>query len=243
MSANTPHKAPHQAFILAAGFGTRLRPLTETRPKPLVEIHGRSMLARTLDQLGAVGVDDVVINAHYLGQQIEAFAHEYRAAHPDIAITVSHEDPILDTGGGIKKMISHFDDAFYVLSGDGHWSNGQTPALQRLADNWNDDEMDILMLLQPVKSMDVTKGVGDYHLDDQGRAIRALDQSGDHMFTSIRINHPRIFDGAPDGAFSYLQLMDSAQEAGRLHGLLHDAHWYHISTPADLEATEAHDRD
>ncbi len=104
---------------------------------------------------------------------------------------------------------------------------------------WNDNTMDILILLQPVSSMHLTQGIGDYDIDAQGRATRSLDKSGQYMFTSIRINHPRIFDNTPNGAFSYLQCLDTAQAKGRLHAIIHDNDWHHISTPKDLETVDA----
>ena len=109
---------------------------------------------------------------------------------------------------------------------------------------WDPDKMDILILLQPLEKMSLTHGVGDYDLDQDGRAIRSPDQKGSYMFTSMRINAPHIFNDAPDGAFSYLQLLDQAQTRGRLYGLVHDGNWHHISTPDDVkrvnDALKAH---
>lgn len=226
-----------KAFILGAGLGTRMRPLTDNMPKPLLEVAGRNMLDRALDQLKEAGVCDVTINTHYLADQIEAQV----TSRDDLKIRISHEPELLNTGGGIKNALPHFGgDDFYVLSGDSLWIDGPgQSALSRLADVWDPAKMDILMLLQPVKNMILTKGVGDYHLNADGRAARALDQGGDYMFTSIRINKASIFDDSPDGAFSYLDLMDKAQQDGRLYGLVHDSDWHHISTPPDLEAVNA----
>lgn len=224
---------PNKAFILAAGLGKRLRPITLERPKPMVEVGERTLIDRALDHLQQAGIDDVVVNAHYLSDILES--HLAGRSAPEIHI--SHEDELLETGGGIKKMLQHFAADFYVLSGDALWTDGPgESALQRLSDMWNPQQMDILMLLQPVSNMTLTKGVGDYRIDADGRAIRAKDQSGDLMFTSIRINAPHIFEGSPDGPFSYLELMDRAEEQGRLYGLVHDGDWHHISTPEDLEA-------
>lgn len=226
---------PDKAFILAAGLGKRLRPYTDQRPKPLVEVARRSLLARTLDHLAQAGVKEAVINTHYLAPQIP----EHLQGRTDIKLHFSHEPELLDTGGGIRKMIGYFgDDPFFVLSGDGLWSDSGTPALQALAQEWNPQTMDILMLLQPVSTMKLTHGIGDYDLDAQGRAKRSRDQSGAHMFTSIRINHPRIFSGESRDVFSYLDLLDRAEEKGRLYGIIHQGDWHHISTPADLEAVD-----
>jgi MurNAc alpha-1-phosphate uridylyltransferase len=230
---------PLQAFILAAGLGTRMRPLTEERPKPLVELAGRSLLERTLDHLEAACVSDVVINTHYKADQIETRLKERRTPR----ISLSFEPELLETGGGIKKVLPHFNGDFLVLAGDGFWEdrpdaeNGN--ALRTLAQNWRPEEMDILMLLQPVERMTLTQGIGDYHLDAEGRAVRAKDQSGTYMFTGLRINRPDIFNGALEGPFSYLELMDEAQRKGRLYGLVYGGEWHHISTPEDVLRVQA----
>ncbi len=229
MSGKSKSSAPNKAFILAAGLGTRMKPLTDTVPKPLAVVGARTLLERTLDQLEAAGVNDVVINTHHLPDKITAQLKGRKTP----ALHFSHEDVLLDTGGGIKKTLQHFgNDPFYVLSGDGLFTGD---ALGALAAAWDPDKMDILMLLQPLSTFKLTTGKGDYHLLPDGKARRSLDKTGNYMFTSIRINHPRIFAGTPDAAFSYLDLMDVAERAGRLYGIVHDADWHHISTVNDLE--------
>jgi MurNAc alpha-1-phosphate uridylyltransferase len=229
---------PQKAFVLAAGFGTRLQPHTLTIPKPLVSVAGKPLLDHIFDHLVTAGVTQVTVNTHYLGKIIHKFVQT--RTQPDILI--SHEVELLNTGGGIKKALHHFGrEPFYVINGDAFWTGGSThtPILDQLAANWNPDIMDILMVLQPVSTMKLTQGVGDYDLNDQGQAIRSLSQSGAYMFTSIRINHPRIFDHTPGGAFSYLELLDKAQEEGRLYGIIHQDDWHHISTAEDLNAVDA----
>ena len=228
---------PSKAFILAAGYGKRLRPHTDTRPKPLVEVNGRSLIERTLDHLEKANVRDVVVNTHYLQQQITSRLQGRKGFN----IAFSHEEELLDTGGGIKKMLHFFaGEPFFVLSGDGLWEdkNADFTALDALAAAWDPTKMDILILLQPVNTMVLTEGVGDYQLGQDGRAIRSRDKTGTAMFTSMRINHPRIFKDTPDGSFSYLDLLDRTEEQGRLYGVLHTGDWHHISTPADLAAVE-----
>ena len=178
--------APNKAFILTAGLGTRMRPFTDTTPKPLAVVGGQTLLERTLDQLQDAGVNEVVINTHHLPHKITETLKNRKTPK----LHFSHEDVLLDTGGGIKNTLQHFgDDPFYVLSGDGLFTGD---ALQNLANSWNPDRMDILMLLQPVSTFKLTKGAGDYDLLPDGRAKRSLNKSGAHMFTSIRINHPPI---------------------------------------------------
>jgi MurNAc alpha-1-phosphate uridylyltransferase len=228
--------APTKAFILAAGMGTRLRPMTDNCPKPLVKVNGKPIIDYVLDDLIAAGVRDVVVNTHYLAGLMES---HLAARGDDIIIHISREDELLETGGGLKKGL-HFmkGEPFYVVSGDSFWENGTQPALQRLAEAWNEDEMDMLLMLQPVGKMTLTGGVGDYDFVEDGKITRSLDQTGDYMWTSVRICKPEIFDGTPDGAFSFLQVMDAVEATGRLHGMVHDGEWHHISTPDDLAKTD-----
>ncbi|HEU4839409.1 MAG TPA: nucleotidyltransferase family protein [Micavibrio sp.] len=222
---------PTRAFILAAGKGTRLRPYTDTMPKPMVDIAGTSIIRRAIAKLVQAGVTDIVVNLHHLGDVLEEHLKETAGAN----IIFSHEDELLETGGGIKKALHYFEDeAFYIINGDALWDEGEIPALEKLAQVWSDD-MDILLLLQPTRRMELTGAVGDYRLKD-GKATREKDKSGDHMFAGVRIAHPRIFKESPEGAFSFLSLMDRAEEQGRLYGLVHSGHWYHISTPEDLQS-------
>lgn len=221
------------AFILAAGLGTRLRPYTNDIPKPMVEVGGQTMIDRALDKLHDIGIKSCVINTHYKAEILQRHLIARRNPH----IIFSLEEKLFDTGGGINAALQHFDDPFFVLSGDSVWEDAQDHnTLQTMADHWDPARMDILILLQPVETMTLTQGLGDYDLDDQGRAIRSKDKTGKYMWTSIRINKPEIFDGAPEGAFSYLELLDEAQEKGRLYGIIHDGQWHHISTPDDLHA-------
>lgn len=224
---------PSKAFILAAGLGTRLRPYTDHTPKPLVEVTGKSLLSRILDHLETAGTTEAVINSHYLAEQITDHLRERKTPKT----VISHETEILDTGLGIKRALGHFgDEAFYIINGDALWSDGPAEsALARLAKTWNPEIMDILLLLQPVNTMTLTQGVGDYDIESGGRARRAKNKDGTYMFTGVRLNHPRIFQNTPETPFSYLTLMDRAQAQGRLHALVHDGSWHHISTPLDLD--------
>lgn len=224
---------PDKAFILAAGFGTRLRPHTNDKPKPMVKVHGKPMIDHALDQLESANVKTCIVNTHYKADIL----HDHLKDRTSPEIIISHEPDILDTGGGIKNAIHHFTEPFYVVSGDSVCEDDPDQnALKAMAEMWDSNTMDILLLLQPVNTMALTHGVGDYDLDDQGRAVRSLDKDGKYMWTSIRINHPAIFENTPDQPFSYLQLLDKAQENGRLYGMVHKGTWHHISTPDDLKA-------
>ena len=229
-------KAPEKAFILAAGKGSRLRPYTDTMPKPMVSVGGTSIVRRTLEKLDEAGVKDVVINSYHLAEVLEEHLKDWTVPR----IIWSRETDLLETGGGAKLAMHHFDgQAFYLINGDALWSEGpQGPALSRLAREWDDSKMDLLLLLQPVNGMTLTNGVGDYQLNAGGTAIRSSNKDGTHMFAGIRIVHPRLFDGSPDGAFSFLQLMDKAEKSGRLYAIEHDGAWHHISTPEELHRVD-----
>lgn len=223
---------PEKAFITAAGRGKRLRPYTDNCPKPLVHAGGKALIDYALDKLVEAGVKDVTVNLHYLGSLIEA----HLADRTSPRVKFSKEDKLLDTGGGIKKALGNMKgEAFYAISGDSLWSDGTVPALKRLSEAWNPEEMDVLLLLQPLSRMRVTEGAGDYNMGPDGRLERSRRQSGDYMWTSIRICCPSLFEGTPDGPFSFLEILDKAQSRGRLYGLVHDGEWHHISTAGDLK--------
>jgi MurNAc alpha-1-phosphate uridylyltransferase len=229
------------AFILAAGFGKRLRPYTEDKPKPMVAVGGVPMIDQALDKLAEAGISKCVVNTHYKAEILQDHL-EQRDGNPQTII--SHEPEILDTGGGIANGLSHFAAPFFVVSGDSVWEDAaHKPALEQMKDVWDAEKMDILLLLQPIETMTLTHGVGDYDLDTQGRATRSKSQNGAYMWTSIRINAPKIFKNTPKGPFSYLELLDEAQQQGRLYGIVHDGIWHHISTPEDLEAVNGHKAD
>lgn len=224
---------PEKAFILAAGEGRRLRPYTHHCPKPMVKIAGQTLIDRALSQLAADNIQDVVVNLHYLGHMLR----QHLASRDDFKITLSEEEQLLDTGGGIKKMIAEMGaDPFFVTSGDAFWTDGpKQTAIQRMCDMWDSTKMDILILLQPIENMKLTKGLGDYEIADDGKAVRSADKTGTHMWTSLRICAPHVFDQTPHGAFSFLEILDRCENEGRLYALVHDADWHHISTPDDLE--------
>ncbi len=228
-------KKPDKAFILAAGMGTRLRPYTDTIPKPMVEIAGQSIIKRTIEKLAAEGVKEIVVNTHHLASVLEKHLKEIN--NPKIII--NREEELLDTGGGLKKVLHHFrDDPYYIINGDALWDDKTPSALQRLASAWDETKMDILLLLQSVATMSVTYGVGDYHLQADGKVKRARKRDAAFMFAGVRIAHPRIFKNSPEGAFSFLSLMDKAETEDRLYAVAHNDAWYHISTPEDLAAVD-----
>ncbi|MBR0646665.1 nucleotidyltransferase family protein [Plastoroseomonas hellenica] len=224
------------AMVLAAGLGTRMRPLTDDRPKPLLPLAGRTLLEHALDRLEDAGVAETVVNAHWHAAQIEALLADRTA--PRIAI--QHERTLLETGGGVKRALPLLGDApFAVVNGDAYWLNGPTPALERLAAAFDAADMDGLLLLVRTAQVDGEVGLGDFMLDPLGRLRRPKEREmSPYLFGGVQILHPRLFDGAPEGAFSLNRLYDRAIEAERLFGLVHDGVWFHLSTPRDLERAE-----
>ncbi len=221
-----------KAFILAAGLGTRLQPYTRERPKPMVEINGKSLIDSALDHLAAAGIKEAVVNTHYMADMLSS--HLQKRTAP--SITISYEPELLNTGGGIKNALTHFDNKpFFCVSSDWLWTDNVANTLQSMQDTWNSDIMDLLLLLQPLANMTLTSATGDYDIESDGKITRSLKQTGSHMWTSVRILHPRLFEHSPDDAFSFLTLMDRAQKNGRLFGLSCDTYWHHISTASDLE--------
>lgn len=226
----------NSAFILAAGKGLRLRPLTDKIPKPMADVNGKPIIGHVLDHVAGHGIENLAVNTHHKAEIL----HGYLQSQNLKGLHIHHEPELLDTGGGIKKAISQFKhNPFFVLSGDSFWKDGDIPALKTMENLWDENKMDILILLQPLEKVSFGVKSGDYDLDTENRATRALDKSGAYMFTGVRINHPRIFANTPEAPFSYLDLLDRAQENGRLYGLIHDGDWYHISSLADLEAINA----
>jgi MurNAc alpha-1-phosphate uridylyltransferase len=223
------------AMILAAGRGERMRPLTDATPKPLIPVAGRSMLDRAMDRLQEHGVRNLVINVHHLGQQI---ARHVKPGHAHIV----REDQLLDTGGSVKNALALLgEEPFFVVNGDGLWTDGAVPMLKRMESEWDPARMDALLLLHP---LDRTIGReerdrGDYFLDGNGKARhRAGEPRAPFMFASVSICDSRLFRSSPDGKFSLVTLWHRAEAAGHLYGLAHDGQWFHVGTPEALAEAE-----
>jgi N-acetyl-alpha-D-muramate 1-phosphate uridylyltransferase len=221
------------AMILAAGRGERMRPLTDTTPKPLIPVAGRSMLERTMDRLAQHGVPNVVVNVYHLGSQI---ADRLRGR-----ARIIHEDRLLETGGSVRNALPLLGpEPFFVLNGDGLWRDGPESMLGRLQEMWNPRRMDALLLLHPLARAigREEKDRGDYYLEPDGRARhRGGAETAPYLFASISICS-RLFSGSPEGPFSLLKLWTRAEAAGRLYGLVHDGEWFHVGTPAALAEAE-----
>jgi len=224
------------AMILAAGRGERMRPLTDTTPKPMIPVAGRSMLDRAMDRLQAHGVRNLVINVHHLGEQIVQHVGAGRAH-------LIREDKLLETGGSVKNALPLLgEEPFFVLNGDGLWTDGGEPLLRRLEAAWDPARMDALLLLHPIEQAigREEKDRGDYFLDEAGpkgagkARHRGAEPAAPYLFASVSVCDSRLFRGTPEGPFSLLRLWNRAQAAGHLYGLVHDGEWFHVGTPQAL---------
>lgn len=223
------------AMILAAGLGIRMRPLTDTMPKPLVPVAGVPLIDHIIDRLADAGVRRVVINAHYLADMLE----QHLASRRDVEIAIVREPSLLDTGGGIRNALPLLGETFFVVNSDILWLNGKVSPLKRLARAWDGDRLDGLLLMQRTTTALGYDGPGDFIVAPDGNVRRRREREiAPHLFAGIELLHRRLFDGAPDGAFSLNLLWDRAIEAGRLAALVHDGEWYHVGTPVALAATE-----
>ena len=229
-----------KAFVLAAGRGVRMGELTESLPKPLIEVNGKALIDYNFDKLKDVGIKDVVVNVCYKGEMIE----KHLAARTDFNIVFSEEKVALETGGGIKNALHLMgDEAFFVMNSDTLWvDRGFKPAMRQMLDEWDDKKYDILLLLHPMEQIfgDNGKGIGNYRLDGQGRLQRNVNKETGfpYWFTGVSIVHPRIFENSPDGRFSLRDLFDKAEKIGRLGYVLNDGILFHVGIPEAVRETE-----
>jgi MurNAc alpha-1-phosphate uridylyltransferase len=230
-------KRPASAFVLAAGKGERMRPLTSARPKPLVPVAGKPLIDHVLDRLTNARIDRAIVNVHYLADQIE----EHLSGRKSPKISISDErGELLDTGGGVVRALRRLGpDPFLIHNSDSIWIEGMGSNLDRLIRTWDDTRMDSLMLLAPVATSIGYDGPGDFQMDPAGRLTR---QSGARLapfvFTGVSIAHPRLFEGAPKGPFSLNRVWNRAIDAGRLHGLRLEGIWMHVGTPDAIDEAE-----
>jgi len=214
--AKTAAPGPTKAMVLAAGLGTRMRPLTDDKPKPLIAVDGRALIDHMLDRLEEAGVTDAVVNVFHLAEQLERHL------------------------AGVKNALHLFgDEPFYVANSDALLLNGPHPILPRLVSCWDDDKMDGLLLLHSTVEAFGYVGNGDFCADPDGQLTRRPEMEvAPWLFTGVQILHPRLFEGTPDSAFSLNVVYDKAIEAGRLYGVMHDGEWFHVGTPDGLAEAE-----
>ena len=235
-----PHvPAIRTAMVMAAGLGKRMRPLTITRPKPLVEVAGKPLLDHVFDRLRAAGIGRIVVNVHYLADALEA---HLRRRYPDLDVIVSDERAeLLETGGGVTRALPLIgDDFFLVVNSDNYWVDGPVDAIRLLASRWDDGAMDALLLVVPLARANCHRGQGDFHMDALGRLSRRRPaRVAPFVYTGIQLVSRRLFDGAPPGPFSTNLLWNRAIAAGRAFGLVHQGLWFDVGTPRAIGETEA----
>jgi MurNAc alpha-1-phosphate uridylyltransferase len=227
---------PKRAMVMAAGLGTRMRPLTELTAKPLLPVAGRSLLDRALDHLADAGVETVVVNTHWQPERVRAVL----AARTRPTIIESHEETLLETGGGVTKALAHLGaDPFYIINGDAFWLDGATPALARLARAFDPERDDAVLLVHRAAQLPYYVGPGDFAVDPLGVVRRRKEREiVPYLYAGVQLASPALFAGAPEGAFSTNRMWDRAIAAGRLRAVVHDGIWLHLSTPEDLTEAE-----
>lgn len=229
--------APKTAMVLAAGLGKRMRPLTETRPKPLIEVAGATLLDRGLDTLAAAGVESAIVNVHYLGRQIA----DHVGTRSSPRITISDEsDELLDSAGGIVRALPLLgEEPFFILNADTFWIDRDGRDLDRLALAWNDASMDILLMLADPDNATGHSGSTDFQLGADGRLARARGAPEGLIYAGAGIVHPRVFKDAEPTPHSLNLYFDRAIAAGRLFGARMRGHWITVGTPDAIAEAEA----
>ncbi len=238
MSANASARNPmarnhiDTAMILAAGHGTRMRPLTNDMPKPMVPVAGKPMIDHLLDRLATAGVRRATVNVHYLAEHLEH--HLAKRSAP--AIAISDERPLLlDSGGGVRKALPTLGDTFFVLNADTVWIEGPRRNLERLIETWDPDRMDILVLVAATVTSIGWNNRGDFAMDQAGRLRRPRpSEITPFAYAGVGIWKAQLFENTPD-VFSLNRLFDAGIAAGRLFGLRLDGTWMHVGTPQALD--------
>lgn len=230
---------PGTAMIMAAGKGTRMMPLTATRPKPLVEVAGSTLLDHVLDLLRGAGVGRIVVNVHYLADQIEAHLAEHAG---DFAVAISDERELLrDTGGGLVKALPLIpDDPFFCINADNWFTDGGENLLRRMADAWDAERMDVLMLVVPFERAGNTQGTGDFDLAADGRLSReGGKRARPYVWTGVQLLARHVVVDPPADVFSTNVFWDRAIAKGRCYGLVHQGGWFDVGYPEAIGLTES----
>lgn len=231
-----PSGRPRTAMVLAAGLGQRMRPLSEARPKALVEVAGRSLIDRSLDHLAAFGIESAVVNVHYQAAALER--HLATRAGPPRVLISDERQALLDTGGGVQNALPLLGpQPFFVLNCDALWRDGRQGALRRLATAFEPETMDVLLLLVARQRAHNYAGAGDFEMHSDGRLERRRGAGEALVFAGLQILEPAVFEAFRVAPYSLNRVYDRALEAGRLFGCLHDGEWFHVGTPEAVDRT------
>lgn len=224
------------AMIFAAGLGTRMRPITNTIPKPLVKVGGKTLLDHVLDQCADGGIARAVVNVHYLPDQIEAQLQH--RSHPQIIVS-DERALLLDQGGGIKKAAAHLDEHFFVANTDAFWIEGPTSNIARLRALWDPEKMDALLLVASTSTSIGVDWSGDFHMDQDGRLTRRSEtEVAAFVYSGFGILKRTPFAQDQREVFRLAPYLFEAAEKGRLFGLRLDGLWLHVGTPQAIEEAE-----
>ena len=229
---------PTRGMVLAAGLGTRMRPLTDDRPKSLIVVSGRTLLDHPIDRFKEAGITTVIVNVHYKGQMVIDHLKKRR----DVEIIIQDErDKLLDTGGALKKALPLFrGEPVFTYNSDSIWLESLGSNITRMAQRWDDAEMDCLMLMAPTFNSIGYDGRGDFNMDTLGRLSRRQPQRvTPFAWPGVQIIHPRLIERGTGDVFSTNRLWDLAIEQGRLFGIRLDGKWMHIGTPDAKDEAEA----
>jgi N-acetyl-alpha-D-muramate 1-phosphate uridylyltransferase len=227
---------PRAAMVLAAGLAHRMRPLTGNTAKPLLTLGGKALIDHALDRLAEVGVTTVVVNGFWQADRVAA----HLAARPEPPRTIfRREAMLLETGGGVRAALDLLGpDPFYVINGDSFWLDGPRPALSRLAESF-DPGVDGILLVHRSFQVNSDVGMGDFVVDQRGRLRRRREREvAPYIYAGVQLIVPELLADMPDGPFSMNLAWDRAIAAGRLHAVVHEGLWLHLSTPADLAESE-----
>jgi MurNAc alpha-1-phosphate uridylyltransferase len=229
---------PATAMLLAAGLGTRMRPLTDRTAKPLLPLGGKALIDHALDRLAASGVATVVVNAHWQADGLAAHLAMRRTRPPRTILR--REAALLETGGGVKAALDQLgSEPFFVVNGDAFWLDGPRSALERLAADFDPAEVDGVVLVHRTFQVRAEVGMGDFAVDSWGGLRRRGEREVvPYIYAGLQLITPALLAGTPDGAFSMNRAWDVAMAAGRLRAVVHDGLWFHLSTPADLAEAE-----
>ena len=229
------------AMLMSAGLGKRMRPLTATRPKPLVQVAGQALMDHALDRIEEAGIRRTIVNVHYLPDAIEGHL-KTRAGQTAADYVISDERPLLlETGGGLVKALPLLGDKpFLCANSDNLWTNGPIDSIRALGNRWNDDEMDALLLMVPHARAAGHKGQGDFRMDPLGRLSRRQPgRIAPFVFTGVQILSPRLIADPPGDVFSTNVFWDRAIKAGRAYGFVHQGLWFDVGTPEAIPLVEA----
>lgn len=228
---------PAAAMVLAAGLGTRMRPLTDTLPKPLIKVSGKPLIDYTLDRFEGAGVDRAIVNVHYRADQMEA--HLAQRSAPEILIS-DERSLLLETGGGLKKAMPLLGAApVFCTNTDAILVDRETEPCAALASAWDEDRMDALLLLAPVDCATGYDGAGDFDLGAGGRVAWRSGDTAPFIFTGLQIIRPMLASDGPEGPFSMRRLWNKAMEQDRMRAIVHDGLWMHVGDTKGLALAEA----